>query len=45
MRRARAVAVEAYGFTAYRGLLQDAGMQIPALYVDEHGAGQKIWRN
>lgn len=37
-RKARGVAVEAYGFKAYRELLVKAGLQIPALYVDECGA-------
>jgi GntR family transcriptional regulator / MocR family aminotransferase len=37
-RKARGVAVEAYGFKGYRELLVKAGLQIPALYVDECGA-------
>jgi GntR family transcriptional regulator/MocR family aminotransferase len=37
-RRVRAVAVEAYGFGAYRDLLTGAGLRIPPLYVDERGA-------
>jgi GntR family transcriptional regulator/MocR family aminotransferase len=37
-RRVRAVAVESYGFDAYRGLLADAGLRTPPLYVDERGA-------
>ena len=34
----RAVAVEAYGLGLYRTLLTDAGLSIPPLAVDEHGA-------
>ena len=34
----RAVAVEAYGLDLYRALLTDAGLRIPPLLVDEHGA-------
>ncbi|MFD7310501.1 PLP-dependent aminotransferase family protein [Promicromonospora sp. NPDC059942] len=34
----RAVAVESYGLDLYRELLVDAGLGIPALRVDEHGA-------
>jgi GntR family transcriptional regulator/MocR family aminotransferase len=37
-RRARAVAVESYGFDVYRDLLEHAGLRIPSLRVDEHGA-------
>ena len=37
-RGARAVAVEAYGLDLYRALLTDAGLRIPPLGVDEHGA-------
>jgi GntR family transcriptional regulator / MocR family aminotransferase len=37
-RGARAVAVEAYGLDLYRALLTDAGLDIPPLPVDEHGA-------
>ena len=37
-RGARAVAVEAYGLDLYRALLTDAGLSIPPLPVDEHGA-------
>ncbi|MFD0138626.1 MocR-like pyridoxine biosynthesis transcription factor PdxR [Streptomyces sp. NPDC003631] len=37
-RRVRAVAVEAYGLGLYRDLLTNAGLRIPALHVDEHGA-------
>ncbi|MGW2553173.1 MocR-like pyridoxine biosynthesis transcription factor PdxR [Streptomyces sp. NPDC001635] len=37
-RRVRAVAVEAYGLGLYRDLLTNAGLHIPALHVDEHGA-------
>jgi len=37
-RRAKAVAIEAYGFEAYRELLSGVGLQTPALYVDEFGA-------
>jgi GntR family transcriptional regulator/MocR family aminotransferase len=35
---ARAVAVEAYGLDLYRALVMDAGLRIPPLLVDEHGA-------
>lgn len=35
---AQAVAVEAYGLGIYRELLADAGLRIPPLLVDEHGA-------
>jgi GntR family transcriptional regulator/MocR family aminotransferase len=37
-RGVRAVAVEAYGLDLYRALLTDAGVSIPPLLVDEHGA-------
>jgi GntR family transcriptional regulator / MocR family aminotransferase len=37
-RKAKAVAIEAYGFEPYRKLLSDNGLQIPALEVDECGA-------
>ena len=37
-RRVRAVAVESYGLDLYRDLLTDAGLRIPPLPVDEHGA-------
>ena len=37
-RKAKGVAVEAYGFEPYRKLLVDAGLRIPALYVDDYGA-------
>jgi GntR family transcriptional regulator/MocR family aminotransferase len=37
-RGARAVAVEAYGLDLYRDLLTDAGLGIPPLLVDHHGA-------
>ena len=37
-RRVRAVAVESYGLDLYRDLLTSAGLRIPPLYVDEHGA-------
>ena len=37
-RGARAVAVEAYGLDLYRTVLTDAGLSIPPLLVDEHGA-------
>jgi GntR family transcriptional regulator / MocR family aminotransferase len=37
-RGARAVAVEAYGLGLYRDLLRGAGLDIPALAVDEQGA-------
>ncbi|MFK3978927.1 PLP-dependent aminotransferase family protein [Micromonospora sp. NPDC050397] len=37
-RRVRAVAVESYGFDVYRNLLAGAGLDIPPLPVDEHGA-------
>jgi GntR family transcriptional regulator/MocR family aminotransferase len=37
-RRVRAVAVESYGFDAYRDLLAAAGLRTPPLYVDECGA-------
>src|SRR4051812_7385506 len=37
-RRVRAVAVESYGLDLYRALLTRAGLRIPPLYVDEHGA-------
>ena len=37
-RGVRAVAVEAYGLDLYRALLTDAGLSIPPLLVDEHGA-------
>ena len=37
-RRARSVAIEAYGFDTYRDLLASAGLQTPALYVDDCGA-------
>jgi GntR family transcriptional regulator/MocR family aminotransferase len=37
-RGVRAVAVEAYGLDLYRELLTDAGLSIPPLLVDEHGA-------
>ena len=35
---ARAIAVEAYGLGLYRDLLNDAGLGIPPIRVDEHGA-------
>ncbi|MGI5138780.1 MULTISPECIES: PLP-dependent aminotransferase family protein [unclassified Streptomyces] len=38
VRRVRAVAVEAYGLDLYRGLLANAGLHTPPLYVDDHGA-------
>jgi GntR family transcriptional regulator/MocR family aminotransferase len=37
-RRVQLVAVEAYGFEAYRDVLKDAGMRTAALDVDEQGA-------
>ncbi|MFJ9758245.1 PLP-dependent aminotransferase family protein [Streptomyces sp. NPDC101149] len=37
-RQVRAVAVEAYGLGLYRDLLTQAGLDIPPLGVDEHGA-------
>jgi GntR family transcriptional regulator/MocR family aminotransferase len=37
-RRVRAVAVESYGFDAYRDLLAAAGLRTPPVYVDECGA-------
>ncbi|MFB9637170.1 MocR-like pyridoxine biosynthesis transcription factor PdxR [Streptomyces spiralis] len=37
VRRAGAVAVEAYGLGLYRDLLRNAGLHTPPLYVDEHG--------
>lgn len=37
-RRARTVAVESYGLDLYRGLLLDAGFDIPPLEVDSDGA-------
>jgi GntR family transcriptional regulator/MocR family aminotransferase len=37
-RGARAVAVEGYGLDLYRNLLADAGLSIPPLLVDGHGA-------
>jgi len=37
-RRARSVAIEAYGFDGYRELLANTGLQIPALHVDDCGA-------
>ncbi|MDA0158884.1 PLP-dependent aminotransferase family protein [Solirubrobacter ginsenosidimutans] len=37
-RGVRAVAVEGYGLGLYRALLTDAGVSIPPLLVDEHGA-------
>ncbi|GGX95103.1 hypothetical protein GCM10010515_72300 [Streptomyces fructofermentans] len=37
-RQVRATAVEAYGLDLYRDLLTNPGLQIPPLYVDEHGA-------
>jgi len=37
-RGVKSVAVEGYGFAAYRELLTKAGLHIPALYVDECGA-------
>jgi GntR family transcriptional regulator/MocR family aminotransferase len=36
--KAKAVAIEAYGFEPYRKLLSDNGLRIPALEVDECGA-------
>jgi GntR family transcriptional regulator/MocR family aminotransferase len=36
--RARAVAVESYGFTVYRDLLNAAGLRTQPLFVDEYGA-------
>ncbi|MEE1671540.1 PLP-dependent aminotransferase family protein [Streptomyces sp. WAC07094] len=38
VRKARAVAVEAYGLDLYRDLLTEAGLRTQPLYVDEHGA-------
>jgi GntR family transcriptional regulator/MocR family aminotransferase len=35
---AEAVAVESYGLDIYRGVLDDEGLAIPPLAVDEHGA-------
>jgi GntR family transcriptional regulator/MocR family aminotransferase len=37
-RSVRAVAVESYGFAAYRDLLAAAGLRTPPVYVDERGA-------
>jgi GntR family transcriptional regulator/MocR family aminotransferase len=37
-RRARAVAVEAYGFETYRDVLRGAGLRITSVPVDERGA-------
>ncbi|MBM7494274.1 DNA-binding transcriptional MocR family regulator [Micromonospora luteifusca] len=37
-RRVTALAVESYGLDVYRDLLTSAGLRIPPLYVDEHGA-------
>ncbi|RKN33979.1 MocR-like pyridoxine biosynthesis transcription factor PdxR [Micromonospora musae] len=37
-RRVPALAVESYGLDVYRDLLTSAGLRIPPLYVDEHGA-------
>ncbi|MEU8157054.1 PLP-dependent aminotransferase family protein [Micromonospora sp. NPDC048986] len=37
-RRVSALAVESYGLDVYRDLLTSAGLRIPPLYVDEHGA-------
>ncbi|HTF08351.1 MAG TPA: aminotransferase class I/II-fold pyridoxal phosphate-dependent enzyme, partial [Asanoa sp.] len=37
-RRVRAVAVESYGLDIYREQLSNAGLRIPPLYVDDHGA-------
>lgn len=37
-RGVRAVAVESYGLDIYRDLLSDAGLDLPALAVDEQGA-------
>ncbi|MEV6850455.1 PLP-dependent aminotransferase family protein [Actinoplanes sp. NPDC051411] len=37
-RGGRAVAVEAYGLDLYRALLADAGLEVPLIPVDEHGA-------
>ncbi|HEV7708673.1 MAG TPA: PLP-dependent aminotransferase family protein [Asanoa sp.] len=37
-RRVRAVAIESYGLDIYRDQLSNAGLRIPPLYVDEHGA-------
>lgn len=37
-RRVRAVAVESYGFTAYRELLADAGLRTPSITIDDRGA-------
>jgi GntR family transcriptional regulator/MocR family aminotransferase len=37
-RRVRAVAVESYGFDAYRHVLTDAGLRTPALRIDENGS-------
>jgi GntR family transcriptional regulator/MocR family aminotransferase len=37
-RRVRAVAVEAYGFDVYRGLLTHEGLATPHIEVDEYGA-------
>ncbi|WP_182262817.1 PLP-dependent aminotransferase family protein [Rhodococcus sp. UFZ-B548] len=35
---AQAIAVEAYGLSLYRALLNDVGLRIPPLVVDENGA-------
>jgi GntR family transcriptional regulator/MocR family aminotransferase len=37
-RRVRGIAVESYGLDIYRDLLTDAGLRIPPVYVDSHGA-------
>jgi GntR family transcriptional regulator / MocR family aminotransferase len=37
-RRVRAVAVESYGFAAYRDVLGGAGLRVPRVDVDEQGA-------
>jgi GntR family transcriptional regulator/MocR family aminotransferase len=37
-RKAKAVAIEAYGFEPYRKLLHDKGLHTPAIDVDEYGA-------
>ncbi|MET7372690.1 PLP-dependent aminotransferase family protein [Micromonospora arida] len=37
-RRVTTLAVESYGLDVYRDLLTSAGLRIPPLYVDEHGA-------
>jgi GntR family transcriptional regulator / MocR family aminotransferase len=37
-RKAKGIAIEAYGFEPYRDIIAAAGLRTPALYVDECGA-------